>query len=1017
MRFVASLAWRSVRARRGSGLAAALGIAAAAAVLIVVLVGATIARDRSIQQSIGRLPEPSQSVRAVWFGVPSGPTEAWAKLDQSARAALAETPLPRPTSIVLVRESTIAGHFVGLAAVDGLGPYVELHSGRLPHQCRPERCEVLRLRGVGRLPDAPGLRIVEVGRASLRSRQLFGDFLEPSDNALGAARLAPALRTAGRYHSPPPGPLVVAEGVAGLVSSPELVRSYRSYAWVSPLGAGVPRAWGVETLLRDVARARARLGAESSSWSVIDPRQELVEAHRSVTVAGRRLVLVGGEGVALLIAFALLAAGGIRHELERARRRLTWSGASHSQTALLGLVESALVGFGGTLAGVVIGVLAGAVIARVAGSPVWETLRATTITGAGLALALGLLATVVVWAAASLPRRRRGAGVGEVAAGIALVVLLVAMLGGRLDPDRLADDGGSAVMLLLLPGLVALVAAVAASRLAPAGARPLARSADRPALRIAATSVGRRVGLSGVAIAFLSLAVGIALFAETYRSTLSRGERDAAAFAVPTSFTVREDLASLVPVIDAAPLGRYRALAEPGTALPVTRWSASAGRANEISGVTMLALPAEAVRRLGIWRSEWGVSRSGLERLVGDGAGTTLEGAVLDAPSITLRVGPTPLGFRLTLRRDDGRVATLTATATNTRRPTTLELPVPAGFRRGKLVAISLVPPRILERGADSGEALRGRLSLSADGLQLGSWIGVGGVRARPTATGLEADYLLTPNRDGRLRPVQPTDRTPPVVATTPALAALAGGIGGSLPLKLDGELVDVKVGAVIDRFPGATGELIVGNDDSLTTAVATVSPGLAGPDEIWIDAPSSEHERLARSLAEPPYRALSVADRRAVELDARRDPLGHGTLLALAASSIVALILAVIGLALAVRGDLTDDRGELVDLEALGAPPTLLRRSIRVRALLVFLGGLVGGLVAGSVLAALAGRVIQVTARAGAAEPPLATVADPAVLLGGFGVLAVASGIAVALVSRHAFADPRGPGRVGGSG
>ena len=450
--------------------------------------------------------------------------------------------------------------------------------------------------------------------------------------------------------------------------------------------------------------------------------------------------------------------------------------------------------------------------------------------------------------------------------------------------------------------------------------------------------------------------------------------------------------------------------------LSVTRISASAGRANDISGVQVLALPADAIARLGIWRPGWGVSRAQLERLVATGAGTSLQGAPLPG-SLRLRVGPTPLAFRLTVRTDDGRVATLTAPPADAKHPTTLDVPVPPAFRHGRLVAIVLVPPRIIERGADAGEALRGRLAISGEGLQLGHWIGVGGVRPTAAGNGLVVDYLLTPNRQGVLRPEQPTDNALPVVAVTPALAALAGGKGGTLPLKLDGELVDVEVGAVIDRFPGAAGELVVGNDDALTTAVATVAPGVARTNEIWIDAPAAEHDRIATALGRPPFRALEIAARRAVEEDARRDPLGHGTLLALAASSLVALLLAVIGLALAVRGDLRDERGELVDLEAQGAPPALLRRSVRIRALLVFVGGLLGGLVAGAVLAALTTRVVQVTARAGTAEPPLATVVDPLVLVVGLASLALAAGIAVVLVSRQAFSDPRGPGRVGGSG
>ena len=47
----------------------------------------------------------------------------------------------------------------------------------------------------------------------------------------------------------------------------------------------------------------------------------------------------------------------------------------------------------------------------------------------------------------------------------------------------------------------------------------------------------------------------------------------------------------------------------------------------------------------------------------------------------------------------------------------------------------------------------------------------------------------------------------------------------------------------------------------------------------------------------------------------------------------------------------------------------------------------------------------------------PLATVVDPVVLVLGLLALTVACAVAVALVSRAAFSDPRGPGRVGGSG
>ena len=56
---------------------------------------------------------------------------------------------------------------------------------------------------------------------------------------------------------------------------------------------------------------------------------------------------------------------------------------------------------------------------------------------------------------------------------------------------------------------------------------------------------------------------------------------------------------------------------------------------------------------------------------------------------------------------------------------------------------------------------------------------------------------------------------------------------------------------------------------------------------------------------------------------EARDDPLGHGTLLALDSAAVVALLLAALGLALTVLSDLRDDRGDLYDLESQGAEPT----------------------------------------------------------------------------------------------
>ena len=126
--------------------------------------------------------------------------------------------------------------------------------------------------------------------------------------------------------------------------------------------------------------------------------------------------------------------------------------------------------------------------------------------------------------------------------------------------------------------------------------------------------------------------------------------------------------------------------------------------------------------------------------------------------------------------------------------------------------------------------------------------------------------------------------------------------------------------------------------------------------------------------------------------------------------SALVALVLASLGLALAVRADLRDDRGEHYDLEAQGSSPAFLRRVVRARAAALSVVGLAAGIVTGFALLALVTRVVSVTARGNAAEPPLAVVVDPRLIVAG---IALFVALAVALVggaTHRAFAGARGP-------
>jgi hypothetical protein len=1012
---VAALAWKRLRRRDSGAFVATLGLAVATAVLAGVLAGVTIATDRSTAQAIERIPASERSMRAAWFGIPGDSSEQLASLDQVVHDAFAGFGLDGPTPLVLFRESTVAGRFVGITAIEGVEDHVVLRSGRLPGACTSERCEVLRLRGRGALPDAPGLRLAQVGTATLRSRQLYGDFLLSDDAAVADATVPPELGATSEYHRPPPPPLVVAEGRGALVASPVLARTYRTYAWVWPVGPSSPRLWEIDDLVAQSERARIELTERSTSFGVDAPVEELREAERSADVAGTRLLLVGGEGAALLLAFTILAARGMRRDLEAARRRLTWAGAQRWQLRLLNGLESSAV----ALVGVALGWLAGAVVAvvvgSIAGAPVADVLRESVLSPAGIAFAVAaaLVAAVLVWITVSLPSRE-GARIGplDLVAGTAVVIVAVALLGGAADEEQLARGEGTALLLLLLPGLIAIAAALAVSRIFPVLARFRAdRGSRRLPSRLAAIGLARGPGAAVATVAFLTIAFAVAVLAEGYRATLVRGDREQAAFQVPHDVVVREDLRNLVRVFDAASIERFGELVGDGGARPVLRVRGGAGRAERVSGVTVLGLDGVAIEQVGVWREDWaaGRGRTELAALVEPASSADMRGIPLPNGRIALEVGPGLVSLAAIVRSSDGSFRRLDLGEARPRTSTTLTARGPAG---SLLTGLEVVPPpRLIERGADAGTAFFASVRLTGPlAVQLRDWLGVGGSVVRPTPNGVGIRVPLTLQRTSGLRAPQPTDESPPPVLVTPRLAELAGGIGQVMPLQIGGGSVSVSVAGIVERFPGTEGDVVVGDRIALRTAINAAAPGAARENEVWLDVEPERAENVARALTQAPFRVLQPTVRSQVEEEARRDPLAHGTLLALVGTAAVALLLAALGLALAVRADLRDEGGEHFDLEAQGASPALLRRVVRARAATVSAIGLVGGIATGVALLPLVTRVVTVTARGGDAEPPLAVVVDPILVLGGIAAFAIVSAMLVGGATRHAFAGERGP-------
>ena len=510
--------------------------------------------------------------------------------------------------------------------------------------------------------------------------------------------------------------------------------------------------------------------------------------------------------------------------------------------------------------------------------------------------------------------------------------------------------------------------------------RPALRAVERLArgrslgLRLASLSLARNPGYAVVATSFLVVSFGLALFAESYRATLARGERDQAAHRVPLDYVVREDLRRLIPVQDGASLERFQALGV--DVAPVLRLTGAVRRQEGESGITLLGIPPAALPQLHGWRdSDASAPRSDLAgRIEAPG---TLDGLRLSKRLSVLRaktIGSNNVRLFAEIEGARGRFVRVP-----------LGGPIPAEARGGRLAGIVLEPAtRLQERGADAGQALSGAVWVQLLDLPdaFDDWIGVGGAQLG----GETIDYTLTDAVATRIRPRQPVDDKLVPVLATPRLAASADA-RGVLPLQISGEQLAVRVVGTVRRFPGVDGQAVVGDAEALSGAVNLARPGAGRVNEVWLRL--REPGRAAdvdRALAAKPFNVLAIESRSALEADARRDPIAHGTLFALAVAALVALGLALAGILLTVLGDLRDERGELFDLEAQGASPSLLRRIVRMRALTVAGAGLVAGAFTGVALAAVVTDLVGLTARATAAEPPLVLDLDVFVVVGARG-------------------------------
>jgi len=1007
---LARLACARIAHRPLRSLLVMIGIGAAALMLAASLAGSLLTEDRAVQRAIGDLPVSERTARAFWGGF-GGPTEEpFGSLDRVAREALGRALGAEPTAGVVFTELRENGNLALLGALDGLPKQVRLRSGRLPAHCRRGRCELLQIGGGRRIRSF--LHLPVVGTAEL-----------------DAEAPVPATGVGDETGAQAPA-LLLANGAEGLTQQPDLDLFYRTYAWTSPLDGRSLHVWELGDLDRRLGEARVALQLRSDVFRVAAPEVELDGIRQSARISGRRLLLVAGQGVSLLLVFALLVAAGLRNDFDAAASRLLGFGATRMQVFAEASLEVGALAMFATAAGWAGGVLVSFGLAALLDTPAAPVLTRSVLSAPGLLAAAGLAlaATAVVLAGARAGAWRtngRSVTLLDLAGLAAAGTVGLALAQGAADPEALAGERGSGIELLLLPSLVSLAVAAACVRLVGPALRACERLLRRagPVPRLALLSLVRNPGRASVAVVFGVTSVGIGLFAETYRATLGQNLSDQAAFAVPLDYVLREDLGRLVSVQRAAPPESYRAL---GESYPVLRASGDVARLESSAGLTVLGVPAEAIPRLRGWRADFADEpRSELARRIRPDHALALGGLRLSREARELVLETRIEGDRVALEasiqtpRGDFETVDLGEPLAGRR---TLRAAIPSSARGGLVVGLTVDLTQLgrfggghRETGDKPGQQARadgllrlGRLREGGGGTaltprgSLGGWEVAGPADlVSAGASSLAIRYAISRERAVRLHPPRPDGGQPPPVLASPGLAA-AVGRDGTLPLRVVGEPLTVRVVGTIRRFPTVVeGDVIVGDVTWLETALDVQAPPVGVPGEVWVRG----GPEVAGLLARPPFDVLEAASRRSVEAGLRADPLARGTLVVLTLTALVALALALIGLALVVFSEQRDRAGELADLEAQGLDPAALRRQLRLRAAAIALAGALGGLVAGALLSALVVGFVTLTANATEPVPPLVLSIDWVVIgLAAAAVTAVTVGL-VCVLTRRAFA------------
>lgn len=982
----------------------AAGVAAAALLPVLTASTSTVAAAQALRHGMAQL-EPGQRSLILSYSAGTRTAAQLAGINtevQSQLDRLSAGPVRR--QLLFRRISDSAGGTFYLAATDNLGNAVHLLSGRLPASCTPQRCEVV---VVGATPPHldPALGLVVVGTARRTDPLLLGGTFDTGHDA----------------------PLLLADGVAAAAQLQALQDFQRSYGWYAPIDLDRVLGLGLDAYLARSAEVADAFARYDTAMTLTAPDDTLrAEADRASRSAGSFTLLSAGAG-ALLLGFAVIGAIGVRRDHAATRELLRRRGATPAQVGVLSTVEALVPVAAGTLVAVAAGAALAAWSGHGAGLPAAASAVAA-LRGSGLAVAVtATLATLLVAVTIAWPTGTAARTAWRVVDSVLLAGIVVAVVAlGRGSVGTASLGTGTDPLLLALPVVFLLCGGLLVGRVWPWLTVGLDRITPQRWLgvRIGLLTSLRRPLRPVATAAFLAAATGLVVFAGAYRTTLSQGAADQAAYAVPLDASLAVG-GTLSRPLDVSTMDAYRSLTPGAAATPVLRASGSVRvNAAQSLAVAVTGIDPSALSRI-----------HSFDRVVGAADPTRSAAAIATTPApegIVIPAGVDRLTFPVTgTNVDDAKVTCWIRTADGRETGATLshvgdelvgQLPAPLEST-GSLYSFVLVEDPLeatrhqhhTGEGNTDLEVPTGVVALGRPQFGTGDttvdwsgWAADSGATVDAAPDRLAITYRFT----GAAVVVHSARTIPALPALAdPATAALA--TGGVLQVILNGAApVPVRVVGTLPRFPTTGEHFLVADVAALTQVLDSQGPGAGEPGEVWVAVPQAEQAQLAQRLTEAPFDQLTVALRQSREDALRTDPVATGAAGLLTLSAALALAVGLLGLVLLVVAERRDTSGELYTWESAGVGPGKLRRSLVARAVATALVAVPGGVAIGAALAAVTTALVLVTAVGAAPVPPLTLALHPlwtvAVVAGGLLVALATAGLVAAAALRER--SPRPP-------